>query len=1070
MNTPLFRRLKTNGTTFYVMPSVAEDKNYEKSNDNYKMQVSHFALVNFPREVASEVLDFEDAFNQNGSSIAPAAFKDRMVESLRNYIANHSTVIRNSKLNSNEFYYDTNEPYTVDEKIFWKWCKKLGVIDFEPANPTEEYFGADPKYNNNGPSGNTDHFKEYLWKERSVITYDVSTGPGAGVAFSVPGTTTPSVIPAAPGGYQHVTITLTASTTYKPGDYVIINRPNLDLVPHFSTTASKVKVVGLATLNTLNDQIIVDIDSTKNIGDFGTISTIDIYSAYDRFVQLIGEITGINNVQHPDRAWTEVQANVSYQHGQIPYALWNTKTDNNYKPGSSFPILPSEIQAEIQGGETPTNPILTNPSDFPGDIWGQFDTPGFTYTTAAGNIIKRSGNYFGQQSPNNTSPTLAYPNFDGSTIDGITLNLNINDYAKAVSYVFPVESFNEFTATAFNNEAPKDFEFNAVIWFYTIEDVSGNVINSATNIYGIEFLDTPDNDTDIINKNKIPSNKKWVSNGYQDGNAYTFSLDFNYAIDSDVEPPSFDPDKVYSLFGMELYYEALTRLTYFGDQVSNLLTNNQNLSTKIDNLQSMVYTQQTLESIRSRMDNIESLLNVYSTLQIGDSQTIIATLDTSVSPPVVRLNSIDKQYGYVYTFNTKDMFADFTNINSFTEYSATEKTIQVQNSKDFLVVINNNDYNDPAVQYDPGIKLPNLSIVIDKDLDYQQKMDIIIQPKSENIINGKPIWDKKLDLWLNYNDDSSVNKILLKTFDLPVIEAKQGSTRLTEFGQEYTEAPELKILDAYYTMPTSAERNFVFIVEDDLVYSYYNPTGPVFNKKLQQSMRIYMDNFFLNSNPAAPSPNPVYRNMSGQYEVAADPGYGIAPIYDVEVLNAGAGGYVANQVYVYNVQMSPLPAAWTAKFYVQTDALGKVAGAYLLNPGMLSSTPMSTDFQSFTFNYAGTSATDLNGNVVTVPAAPILANRAIFRVKSKKLTKIYVKINNFTTDPSLNSFLTNYDTALGVLSRPLNTLFNLQMYTKVTPVLSFLKAWKLSITRISDIDTIPLTQLDKRYNIKIERS
>lgn len=1069
MNTPLFKSLKTNGTTFYVLPSVAEDKNFEKSNENYKMQVSHFALVNFPREVVSSTLDFEDAFNQNGSSIAPAAFKDRLVESLRNYVANHSTVIRNSKLNSNEFYYDTNEPYTTDEKIFWKWCKKLGIIQFETANPTEEYFGSDPKYNDNGPTGNTNHFREYLWKERSTTVYDVSTAVGAGIAFSVPGTTVPSVIPAAPGGYQQVTITLTASTQFRPGDYIIINRPDLDTVPHYSTTESRIKVVGVATFNTLNDQIIVEIDSTANIGDFGTISTIDLYSAYQRFVQLIGEITGINNVQHPDRAWTEVQANISYQHGQIPYALWNTKTDNNYKPGSAFPILSSELQAEIQGGESPTNPILTNPSGYPGDIWGQFDTPGFTYTTEAGNIIRRSGAYFGQQSANNTAPTLLYPDFDGNTVDGLTLNLGINDYAKAISYVFPVESFNEFTATAFNNTAPKDFQFNAVIWFYTIEDTSGSVVSKATNIYGIEFLDTPDNDTDLVNKNMIPANRKWVSNGYQDGNAYTFALDFNYAIDSDVAPPSFDPDKIYSLFGMELYYEALTRMTYFNDQVSNLLNNNQTLASKIDNLQSLVYTQQTLESIRSRMDNIDRLLNVYSTLQIGNSATIIPVLDTSVSPPVVRLNSVDKQYGYVYTFNTKDMFADFTNINSFTEYSATEKSVQVQNGKDFLVVVNNNDYNDPAVQYDPGILLPPLSLVIEKDLEYQQKIDIIIQPKSENIVNGKPIWDKKMNLWINYDDATSVNKILLKNIDLPVIEAKQGSSRLPEFGYEFNEVPDFKVRDIWYTMPTSAERNFVFTIEDDLVYSYYNATGPVVNKKLQQSMRIFMDNFFLNSNPSAPAPNPTYRNMSGQYELSIDPTYGIGEVYEIEVVDPGAGGYVANQTYVYDVPFTPLPGIFKLKLYVQTDAAGKVLGAYMLTPGQFAVTPVSADFSTFTFNYAGTSALDLTGASQTVPSAPILANRAVFRAKTRRVTQVNVKINNFTTDPSLNAFLTSYDTALGVLSKPLNTRFDLRMYTKMTPLISFLKAWKISITRISDIANIPLTQVEKRYNIKIDR-
>jgi hypothetical protein len=1069
MNTPLLKSLK-NGTTMYVLPSVAEDKNYENQNNNYKMQISHFALVNFPREVVGKTLDFDLEFIQNGTSVKPALFKDRLVESLRNYVANHSTVIRNSKINSNEFYYDTNVLDTVDEKIFWKWCKKLGVIDFEVANPVQEFFGNDPKYNDNGPVGNTDHYREYLWRERGIITYDISANAGS-IAFSATGTTVPVVLPTLTAGMQRVTLTLTASTTLKPGDYILINRPNLDFPLHYNATPSqpltqsRLLIVGLKTTSTTNDTIIVEIDTTKTITDFGTTSTINLYSDYKRFVQLVGEIAGINNVQHPDRAYTEVQANVSYQHGQMPYTLFNIKNDNNYKPNSVFPILPSEIQLEIQGGETPTNPILTNPTGYPGDIWAQFDTSGFQYQSQTGNIIKRNGLYYGNNAVSNSSPTLLYPDFDGSTIDGIALNLNINDYAEAVSYTFPINSFGEFCATSFNNEAPKDFEFNAILWYYTLEDVSGNTLSTATNLYGIEFLDTPDNDTDLLNLNKIPSNKKWVSNGYQDGNSYTWSLDLNFALDSDVEPPSFDPDKVYSLFGMELYYEAMTRLNYFNDQVTNLFNSNLDLRNTINDLQGLVYTQQSLESIRARMDNLENLLNIYSTLQIGISSTIEPLLDTSVTPPVIRLNSVDKQYGYVYNYNIKDMYTEFINVNSFTEFSRIEKTIPVQSGKDFLVVVNNNDYADPTVQYDPGVLMPEMSLVLNNDLDYKQKIDIIVQTKSENVTNGKPIWNKKLNLYMNYSDGITTNKILLKHLDLPVLQYKSGINRFDEFGPKYNDVPNLKIKNIYYIMPTSAERNFVFTVEDDLVYSYYL-SNVVNNKKLQQSMRLFIDNFYLNSTPSSPSPETSYTNMIGQYELSIDPVYKSADIYEIEIVNQGLG-YTANKTLIYNVvPIQGGGAGLAIKMVVQTDATGKVIDAYLLSD-TFKTTPINADFTTFNFTYTASSYPDLSGTATTVTAPP--GTLATFRLKTKKITKINVKINNFTTNATLNTFLTGYDTALGVTSKPLNTLFNINQYCKTTPEMSFLNSWKISMVRISDIINIPSTEIEKRYNIKVER-
>ena len=36
-----------------------------------------------------------------------------------------------SRLDDNKFFYDTSAAQTTTEKIFFKWCKKLGLIDNE---------------------------------------------------------------------------------------------------------------------------------------------------------------------------------------------------------------------------------------------------------------------------------------------------------------------------------------------------------------------------------------------------------------------------------------------------------------------------------------------------------------------------------------------------------------------------------------------------------------------------------------------------------------------------------------------------------------------------------------------------------------------------------------------------------------------------------------------------------------------------------------------------------------------------------------------------------------------------
>lgn len=1072
-NTPLFRKLKTNGTTMYVFPSVAEDKNFERQNENYKMQISHFALLNFPREIPGSKLDFENGtgpFFQNGTSIMPADFKDRLVESLRNYVANHSSTIRNSKINNTEFYYDANEAATVDEKIFWKWAKKVGIIDFELADNVNDYFGADTKYDANGPTN--EYFREFLWKERSKETYDV-TPTGAYVA-NTPGPgliQTPPVLP--PPSGQYLTLTFTTSTTLKPGDFILINNVtpnisnanNLELTaPYYSDAFSRLEVKAVSSSSLFpqdrNNQIVLDINLTAPLLP---AQDIEVTSDYHRFVQLIGEISGINNVQHPDRAYTETIAQISYQYGQIPYSLWNIKNDNNYKPNSIYPILASETQAEIQGGQFATNPILTNPTNYPGDIWAQFDTANNTYTTQSGDILKRSGDYYGINTTNNAD-LLYYPEYDGQLIDGLQLNLNINDYAKAVSYTFPIESFLEFCGTAFNNEAPKDFEFNAILWFYTIEDTSGNSLRSSTNLYGIEFTDTPENDiVQPLNKNWIPTLKKYVSNGYQDGTSYTFSLDLNYALDSDVEPPTFDPDKVYSLFGMELFYEAMTRLTYFNDQVTNMVTLNQSMQNQIEVLTSQVYTQQTLESIRSRMDNIENLLNVYSTLQIGDSSTIIPTLDTSVVPPLLRLNSVDKQYGYVYQYNTNDMFSNFTNVNFLSEYSVIEKTIPIINGKDFLTVINNNDYNEPSPAYDSTVFTSNLSIVIDKDLEYKQKMDIIILAKNEPIVNGEAIFDKGLNIYLNFNDgvNTTLSKELIGSFDLPVNNSLPG--RVLEYGKQYNEVPKLKVESIKYYVPNPGEREMIITIDDDLVYSYFNT-----QKKLVQGNRVYIENLFLNNTPNLPGS--LYTDLSGQYEVHVDPTYSFAPIYDIEIINPGLGYDINKNNIIIPVTIPG--TTYTENIYITTDAVGRVVSAkinttnYNMHPSIYDNgTPINISYVAGSV-YSFDENTGTFSSVAVV--APVPTTVATFKFKVKKITRLRLLFKEFTTNASINQLLSSYDTYLNITGNPTNE-FDLKPYTKTTPILTFLRGWKISMTRISDTVIVPVNQLSDRYNIKIDK-
>ena len=180
MSCPLYKSVKTNGTSFYAFPSAAEDISAAYQNSNYKMYFSKYVLLNLPKQnlntgsgTASKPVyfDFDNSanlgygFKKSVTAGLPTSFKDQIIESLRNYVANQEVVIRESRLNNTNYYYDNNALETTTEKIFYKWAKKLNIIDFEPAIPDDEYFSSIAEFqsaNINDP----EYLPEYLWKER----------------------------------------------------------------------------------------------------------------------------------------------------------------------------------------------------------------------------------------------------------------------------------------------------------------------------------------------------------------------------------------------------------------------------------------------------------------------------------------------------------------------------------------------------------------------------------------------------------------------------------------------------------------------------------------------------------------------------------------------------------------------------------------------------------------------------------------------------------------------------------------------------------------------------------------
>jgi hypothetical protein len=827
MSTPLYRSLNPNGVSTYAFPSAAEDLGQSFQNDNYTFYFSHYALLNIPTQRLQEepiYLNFSDTTTFPRASFAnipkkpeDSTYSGQLIESLRNYVANKDETLRISRTSPNTYHYDQNIINTPTERIFYQWLKKLGVLQLEIADGPKEVtfgdsatidYGEDWTWNiqkeyddsagtvNRNNRNNIKYFKEgywyeVFWKERQVVPKSVKTSNDDKLNITL--NITYDV------GSGLLLITLNDSNlkqkNFKVGDYVeftgVINdihklgHPNYTPLPaaalYLGYTGNE-KVFKISTiilpLNS-NQSLQLGLEAIDiNPNDFPLNVTISNYCTqenplslqliYERVVQYVGEITEINNVEVSNRNITEITSYTPEQAGRTPKVLFRTRSDKNYRPGINFPFLPAQWeQREIQGAETSNHPMISNPNNYPGNYWAQFDRKDATdskwqYSISSGDSQKRTGDFFGVYFYDKLGNPIAYPGsepyeivYDSSYLDGISIDFNTKRYTNMVNNLQNPElntaTFEEFSSTAFNNLPPVDFEFNAVAWYYTVVDNSTG--EAKQNLYGISFVDHPDNACNAEEVKEIPRIKKYAPNDQQDGSAYILSLNLNYSIINEQLIAKYDPTSGHNLRDFLIYAESISKLTEFNELFTTIVEDNKDIRTEIFNLKGLIYTETDLKVLNEKLIYLETLLNLYKSLQIADSESIVVSTDISVSPPVVKLNSIEKYWNSIITIKTSLLFDPiFATINDY--------TINVPTGRSMMIQVLNDDNTALTVS-------TPLVITLDRDLSVGQFVKIMLLP------NGG-YQNKKLDIRIinpNWNpQDLTSNQYyyLYRGLDLPV--------------------------------------------------------------------------------------------------------------------------------------------------------------------------------------------------------------------------------------------------------------------------------------------------------------
>lgn len=720
MATPLYKKMRNKGTSFYAFPSSIRDFSLYNFQDNIKISPSKFILLNIPTSVTGTtsipgVLDFVKSTNPStyGTELyswdpdGPRSnynYSETLIEGLRNYVANADTVYRESRITLKKDFYNLSENKTPTEMIFWKWCRKMNIIDFEPGVHAVDWDKNLPDFDNENASAytNRDHFRKYLWKEREVIYYDCSISSS--------------------------TITISGTTAkFKIDDFI-------KLSGYTGAGLSDGVEYKLTNVQFSGD------DTILTIGSSGS-GSCKVYLSYQKLVQYIGEVQAVSKVQTSQNNFTEFTAMIPPHAGKTPTILWEINANSNYYPSLELPILADEIQSEIKGAEYLSSPIRTNPGDYPGSYFGYFDTTDKTYMNSTGDRIRYNGEYYGilrtyNDGLFNDTYKERLTEFNSNNIDGLNVDFNRKHYLKMNLPNSTVKNFDEFNAMVINSEPPEDFEFNAILWYYELDDGSGNIV---TNLYGIEFLNNPDDDFGTSGDKTITTTRKLVTNDSQDGLSYIYNLNLDFKMDNNMVPMTYDPTSVYNLFGFDLYTNVMENYGKLNQSFMTIIDNFITLNKKMLDLESIMYSQTDLDQIKDRLETQEELLKMYQTNQFVESDTIGIEIDYTKNYPALKFNSKTVDYDEIYNYYTSDIVTynvqnsntGLTSIAFDTAYPTVEPYVgDVRRGSSWVINVPSkgktlvNVFSDIVTYYSGR----TLSVVLDKDLYFKQSMDFIIRP------------------------------------------------------------------------------------------------------------------------------------------------------------------------------------------------------------------------------------------------------------------------------------------------------------------------------------------------------
>ena len=146
-----------------------------------------------------------------------------------------------------------------------------------------------------------------------------------------------------------------------------------------------------------------------------------------------------------------------------------------------------------------------------------------------------------------------------------------------------------------------------------------------------------------------------VSNGKHDGTSYAFSLNLNFNILNDNPQQSYNPEAINSLFSMNLFNQAMSRLASTNDSFLNIISEQGNVKDEIIALKQLLYTQTDLATINAKISNLEGLLKLYSAMQFVSSDSISVVTNPG-TPNTVSMFNQETSYTRIDSVKTTNLY------------------------------------------------------------------------------------------------------------------------------------------------------------------------------------------------------------------------------------------------------------------------------------------------------------------------------------------------------------------------------------------------------------------------------